>query len=212
MELAYLHPAFFKPKINVFKLLKIKETSPYVIVRFVSWKAIHDIGKKGLSDEQKIQIVNELSTHAKVFISSEIEIPAELKQYEINIEPHLMHDVIANASLMYSESSTMAAEAAVLSIPSIYVSPSKRGYVDELANKYNLIVPFNNTQDETKKSLHKSIELIKQPNIQQEWQQKRQKMLSEKINASAFLIWFIENYPQSAEVMKENPDYQYYFK
>lgn len=50
------------------------------------------------------------------------------------------------------------------------------------------------------------------PNLKEEWQRRRQKMLSEKIDVTAFMVWFIENYPDSVKVMKENPDYQYNFK
>jgi len=37
-------------------------------------------------------------------------------------------------------------------------------------------------------------------------------MLADKIDVTAFFVWFIENYPDSAKIMKENPDYQYKFK
>lgn len=30
-------------------------------------------------------------------------------------------------------------------------------------------------------------------------------MLSDKIDVTAFMVWFIENYPKSAKIMKENP-------
>ena len=36
-------------------------------------------------------------------------------------------------------------------------------------------------------------------------------MLKEKIDVTAFMVWFIENYPESAKIMKENPDYQLRF-
>lgn len=48
--------------------------------------------------------------------------------------------------------------------------------------------------------------------LKKEWQSRRQKMLSEKIDYAPFLTWFIENYPESRETMKENPDYQWRFK
>ena len=38
------------------------------------------------------------------------------------------------------------------------------------------------------------------------------RMLSDKIDVTAFLTWFIENYPESKRIMKENPDYQYNFR
>ena len=38
------------------------------------------------------------------------------------------------------------------------------------------------------------------------------KMLSEKIDVTAFWAWFMENYPESADVMKKDPDFQHRFK
>jgi hypothetical protein len=37
-------------------------------------------------------------------------------------------------------------------------------------------------------------------------------MLKEKIDVTAFLVWFIENYPESVRIMREDPDYQEKFK
>jgi hypothetical protein len=37
-------------------------------------------------------------------------------------------------------------------------------------------------------------------------------MLSEKIDVTAFLVWFIKNYPKSVKIMKENPEFQERFK
>ena len=36
--------------------------------------------------------------------------------------------------------------------------------------------------------------------------------LHDKIDVTAFLVWFVENYPESFRIMKENPDYQLNFK
>ena len=55
-------------------------------------------------------------------------------------------------------------------------------------------------------------ELISMPNRKEEWQNRRQKMLSEKIDYAKFLTWFIENYPESREIMRKNPEYQNRFK
>jgi hypothetical protein len=32
-------------------------------------------------------------------------------------------------------------------------------------------------------------------------------MLDDKIDVTAFYVWFIENYPQSVKMRKENPNY-----
>ena len=45
-----------------------------------------------------------------------------------------------------------------------------------------------------------------------EWQRRQKKMLSEKIDVTAFLLWFVENYPESADVMKTNPEFQNRFR
>jgi hypothetical protein len=33
-------------------------------------------------------------------------------------------------------------------------------------------------------------------------------MLSEKIDVTAFLVWFVQHWPESFSIMKQNPDYQ----
>jgi hypothetical protein len=48
--------------------------------------------------------------------------------------------------------------------------------------------------------------------LKAEWQLRRQLMLNDKIDVTAFYVWFIENYPQSKSVMNENIDYQNKFK
>ena len=118
-ELSYLHPNRFTPDKLVLNELGVNEGERYVIIRFVSWNASHDIGHKGISYENKLRAIEEFSKYARVFISSESKLPTELEQYRIIIAPHRMHDAMAFASLVWGESFTMPAEASVLGIPSI---------------------------------------------------------------------------------------------
>jgi hypothetical protein len=37
-------------------------------------------------------------------------------------------------------------------------------------------------------------------------------MLADKIDVTAFLVWFIENYPKSETLMKKEPEFQVKFK
>ena len=55
-------------------------------------------------------------------------------------------------------------------------------------------------------------EIVNKPLIKRETLMAKNKILQKKIDLTAFLLWFIENYPQSIEVMKSNPEYQYNFK
>jgi len=47
------------------------------------------------------------------------------------------------------------------------------------------------------RALDHAIELLHQNNLKVCWQQKRDKLLNEKIDVTAFLIDFVENYPGS---------------
>jgi Uncharacterized protein conserved in archaea len=212
MELCYLHPNYFTPDPSILDLLQLKRDEKYIIIRFVSWNASHDVGHSGLSLEMKHKAVKELSKYAKVFISSEGELPDDLKQYQIKIPPERMHDVLAFATLLYGESATMASECACLGTPSIFHDNNGRGYTDEEEKKYGLVFNYSESFLDQEMSLKKAIELLNTPNLKQKWQERRQRMLSDKIDVTAFMVWFIENYPDSVKTMKDNPDYRLRFK
>jgi len=212
MELCYLHPNYFVPNASIFDALGLRKDEKYIILRFVSWNASHDVGHSGLSLDMKRKVVRGLSKYARVFISSEGELPEDLKQYQIKIPPERMHDALAFASLLYGESSTMASECAVLGTPSIFHDNDGRGYTDEEENKYGLVFNYTESSEDQKKSIVKGIELLNVPNLKQEWQNRRKKMLEDKIDVTAFMVWFIENYPQGVKIMKENPNYQLNFR
>lgn len=211
-ELAYLYPKRFTPDKLVLNELGVNEGERYVIIRFVSWNASHDIGHKGISYENKLRAIEEFSKYARVFISSESKLPTELEQYRIKIAPHRMHDAMAFASLVWGESFTMPAEASVLGIPSIINHNTVSLYLKELEEKYGLCYNYTESLEDQQKAIEKGIEILKTENIKEEWLAKRDKMLEDKIDVTAFLVWFIENYPSSAKIIKENPDYQYNFK
>jgi len=65
MELCYLHPNRYVPDSNIYKELKLKENEPYVIFRFVSWGANHDIGQFGFTEKSKITIVKKIQERIK---------------------------------------------------------------------------------------------------------------------------------------------------
>lgn len=211
-ELSYLHPKYFKPNPSVLNCLQVKKKEKYVILRFVNWKASHDIGHKGINLTTKYMAVKEFSKYAKVFISSEKELPQQLKKYQIKIPPDKMHDAQYFATLLYGESATMASECAVLGTPAIFIDNDGRGYTFEEEKKYSLVFNFKESLEDQRKSIIKAVELLQKDNLKEIWQKKRNRLLSEKIDVTAFMLWFIENYPESKKVMKKNPDYQMNFK
>ncbi len=212
MELTYLHPLYFTPDPSIYTDLQIKPDEPYVVLRFVNWQASHDLGHSGISMAIKREAVHRLSQHARVFISSEAPLPIDLKPYQIQIAPERMHHVLAYASLLYGESATMASESAVLGTPAIYLDNQGRGYTDEEEKKYGLVFNYSESHAHQEESLQKALQLLTTPNLRAEWQQKRQKMLAETIDVTAFMTWLIDTYPHSLATLKENPAYQKEFR
>jgi predicted glycosyltransferase len=206
-ELGYLHPNWFTPNSDIFQILNLKEGEPYVIVRFVSWDASHDVGQGGLTLEYKEKIVETLAKKIHIFISSEGELPQNLKPYQIKIPAEKMHDALAFATLFIGEGATMASECAMLGTPSIYVNTLDPLTIKE-QEEYGLLFDYRTA----KGVLEKALELLNQKNLQEEFQGKKEKLLKEKIDVTAFLIWFIENYPKSLETVKQDPNYSLRFK
>ena len=122
MELAYLQTDYLEEVFGLGDKLGLAENESYVVLRFVSWDANHDIGQKGLSLKDKMRLVEMLSSHCRVFISSESKIDKQLEAYQLNIEPDYFHAVLKGASLYVGEGSTTACESCLLGTPAIYVN------------------------------------------------------------------------------------------
>lgn len=142
MEMCYLHPKYFTPKREIFSYLNIPEDQKYVILRFVSWDANHDIGQSGLTYDTKKKLIKELAEYAKIFISSETVLPLEFEKFRLKISPQYLHDVLSFAALYVGEGSTTASECSVLGTPNIYVNSLKVGYCREQEDKYKICRNF----------------------------------------------------------------------
>lgn len=205
MELLYLHPNYFQPDKTVLERIGLEENEKYCILRFVSWDANHDVGQYGLTCQDKVQLVLALSKKCKVFISSEAELSKELKPYQLKTHPKDLHHLLYYASLYIGEGGTTASEAAVLGTPAIYINTLEAGLFDEEQERgllYHL-----KTIDEI---LEQSNRILDEPETV--YVERRQKLLNEKIDPTAFLVWFLENYPTSKRIFKDNPQYQDRFK
>ena len=211
-ELAYLHPNSFTPDSSVLNAAGVKDGEPYFILRFNAFKAHHDIGVVGLTIENKRRLVNYLKTKGKVFITTERDIDDEFKPYQLKVSPEKAHSLMYYATMLVGDSQTMTSEAAVLGTPAIRCNTfvGRIHYLEEEEHKYKLTYGFRPEQSEA--MFQRIEELLAMPNLKQEWQVRRQKMLSEKIDYAQFLTWFVENYPESKQTILENPDYQYRFK
>lgn len=211
-ELSYLHPNRFTPDPSVLKEAGLKEGEPYFILRFNAFKAHHDVGVVGLTIENKRRLVKYLSSKGKVFITTERDIDEEFLPYQLKVSPEKTHSLMYYATMLVGDSQTMTSEAAVLGTPAIRCNTfvGRIHYLEEEEHKYGLTYGFRPERSE--EMFAKIEELLSMPNLKEEWQSRRQKMLAEKIDYAQFLTWFIENYPESQKVMKENPDYQFRFR
>lgn len=131
-ELAYLHPARFRPSPGAIEAFGLAPDEPFVIVRLVSWSASHDRKLSGLTLKQQRKLVDRLADLGRVLISSEEALPIDLEPLRLNGPLHFIHDLIAQATAFVGESATMASEAATLGTPTFYIAAKSRGYIDEL--------------------------------------------------------------------------------
>lgn len=189
-ELAYLHPNNFTPNSEILKELGLKEDDVFIVLRFVSWNASHDIGHYGI--QNKAEFVKELEKYGRVLITSEVELESSLEQYRVKISPEKLHDLLYYARLCVGDGGTTAVESAILGTPSIYVSSlvGTMGNFIELEEKYGLLFNYDNSA----RALNKAIELVQNSHVKDDWKKKREKLLKDKIDVTSFIVQFVENY------------------
>ena len=211
MKLAYLHPNFFTPNESIIHEYGIHEK--FILIRLSQLSAHHDINIRGLN----FKVIEEIITLAEkanynIYITSESKIDDRFSQYKLNIRFNDMHHVLAVAGILISDSQSMSMEAAMLGVPSLRFSDfaGRISVLEELEHKYGLT--YGIPTDNPTKLINKLKEFLSNSNLKDDFVSRRKKMLADKINVTSFLTWFIDNYPESKKIMKENPDYQYKFR
>lgn len=190
MEGLYLNDNYFKPDNSIFSYLKISPDQKFVLLRFITWHAHHDSGQHGLSDSEKINIVDYLLRKGyHVFISAEEgKVPQEVAKYIISVPVHLIHSVLYYSEFFVSESGTMASEAAYLGNHVIYTNPLPlMGYLRE-SEKYELLYWCLSS----KQIFEKLEELVSMANIKLVGKEKASSMRSKHIDSTMFLFKYIE--------------------
>jgi len=185
-ELAYLHPRRFTPDPEIRNELGWAGNEKLVLLRTVAWKAVHDLKHRGLGKDELRLLVEELSKMARVIISAEGELPPELEQYRLRLAPEKIHHVMAAASLVFSEGATMAAEAAVLGVPTIHCSDLKPGYVADLEKRHGLLRSFAHA--DFQRALEAGMEILQGRGVTgDELAMRRDRMLAESIDVVEFM-------------------------
>lgn len=192
-KLAYLHPNRFTPDSAVVDRY-FDHSKPYFLLRFAQLNAYHDVSANvhGINDKIAVKLIEILSPHGKVFITSERELSPELECYRLNINPLDIHHLMAFATLYIGDSQSMAVEAAMLGTPSIRFNDfaGKIGVLEELEKKYQLTIGIPSSDPER---LYNTVkEMIDTDNLRDDYQARRQRMLEDKIDVATFFTDFIE--------------------
>ncbi|RLM53657.1 DUF354 domain-containing protein [Halobellus sp. Atlit-31R] len=187
-ELAYLHPNQFDPDPDSLRDFGVDPSAEYFVLRFVSMGAHHDVGHHGLSRQTKSELVSTLSDHGDVYISTEGQLPPAFEEFRLPVPPELLHHLLYYADLYAGDSQTMATEAALLGTPAVrsnsFVGDNDMGNFVELEERYDLLYSRSD-EDEV---LDLVRELVDDPETAERWQEKRDKLVSEKIDVSEFII------------------------
>lgn len=193
-EFAYLHPNNFRPNPAVLNELNLKDNDRYILMRISSLRAFHDIGARGLnfqSSSELREFIQKLEDYGHVFLTSEIELNDEFDKYQLKIPINELQNCIYYSTMYIGDGASMAAEAAVLGVPSIYVTNTRRwGFVNDLEKSYGLLYTFSNREQ----ALEKAVELLDDSNLKNGWEKKRERLLKEKIDTTKFIVDFVEEY------------------
>tara|TARA_Y100001954_G_C15811781_1_gene605578 strand:+ start:1834 stop:2928 length:1095 start_codon:yes stop_codon:yes gene_type:complete len=211
-ELAYLHPNKFKPNIEIISRLGLKKGDTYFVLRFVALKGHHDIGQSGININQKRQLINFLEPFGRIFITSESPIEEEFEKFRIPVAPEEIHSLLYYAKMFIGDSQTMTSEACILGTPALKCNTfaGKLSVPNELEKKYNLC--FSYKPDQFNALIEKAKELLLKKDLDQIWNNRLKIFLNDKIDVTNFMVWFIEKYPESRNIISKNKNYQFKFK
>lgn len=185
-ELAYLHPHHFTPDPEKVKRIFAPGRKNFIL-RFAQLTAYHDVGKSGITTDTAQKLIDILSPHGDVHITSERPLETQFERYRIRIAPLDIHHALYFADMYIGDSQTMTAEAAVLGTPALRYNDfvGELAYLEELEHKYHLTYGIRTSQPE--RLFARTLELLRMPDLKREWQQRREKMLGENLDFSQYM-------------------------
>lgn len=206
VEQFYLHSKYYNENKEVLKELNLLPHK-YVLGRFIAYDAHHDLKTYSISTEDKIDIIQYIENEYPVLLSLEEGAKSFYSKKNIlNISPEKIHDLQCNARLMIGEGGTMHTEAFVLGVPTICMNPLDSGAAQYQEKNFS----YRTAHSCDKKNILEIAHQFLTNEI--DYDVERKVLENDTINPTDFLIWFVENYPESKKIMKENPDYQYIFR
>ncbi len=190
-ELSYLHPRYFQADRVRALAGGLPQTGHAFLIRLVSWKANHDIGESGWSENLLRAVVQRLEPHGKVIISAEGPLPGSLEHLRYGGDPQDLHHLMAFCRATIGESATVASESAVLGVPAIYAANTGRGYTDEQETRYGLV--FNLRKLDWTSMAAAIDTVLDQP--PSHWQRRRLRLLDESIDVARLVADCVSTFP-----------------
>ena len=187
-ECAYLHPDVFEPTADVREHLDVGPDEPYVLVRFNALDALHDADLEGFRPEQRRDLIERLSEEATVFVSDEggeMDL-RELSARPYDLHPAMIHDAMAEASLLVADTGTMATEAALLGTPAFrYRGTDDHEYGEfrelERAGLAEQFDDYDGVRD-------RSLEILADDEADERWQRRRREYVGDLVNLTDLLV------------------------
>jgi predicted glycosyltransferase len=191
-ELAYLHPTAFR----------VEKKGKGVFFRITRTDSVHHTSGSRLELNTLINKIEALSQQHPICLSSEVAVECDHIQSVRRADPLHIHRDLAGCKAFWGNSATMAAEAAVMGIPAIFVSAEKFAYISEL-EAYGLLFYYHPSQLQL--SLEKLEQILTADLPGEQIRESHARMLKEKIDMTAFMTWLLENLPDSITILqKEN--------
>ncbi|QFU85019.1 DUF354 domain-containing protein [Natronorubrum aibiense] len=188
-ECAYLHPETYESDSSVRERLGLEADEPYALLRLNAFGSQHDVGKRGLTDEDCRRLVDRIGDDVTVLVSDEggdADLEG-LSARSFDLHPALMHDALAEADLLVADTQTMVTEAALLGTPAIrsnsFVGDDDMGNFVELENR-GLIHNVASADA----ILDRAVPLLEADDTAQTWQRRRNALLAEKVNLTDVIV------------------------
>lgn len=187
-QISYLHPNYFQPDPKKLYNHGVSPNNTYFVLRFVSWTAHHDIGNSGFSLNGKKRLIEELSKHGEVYISSEEELPDDFINYKLPIDPEDIFNLLYFADGYVGDSGSMSIEAGLLGTPSVRVNM----YSDEeqleifkmLDDEYDLVQSYS-SEKEVINAIHA---LATDGSAKDRWRGKTERVISDQDDFTKELV------------------------
>jgi predicted glycosyltransferase len=188
-ESAYLHPDVFELRTDIRAEMGLEPDDRYVFLRFNAFGSHHDVGESGFSPDQRRELIERLDAHATVFVSDEgggmdlDTTPAE----RFDVHPALVHDALAAADLLITDTQTMATEAALLGTPTIrsnsFVGQGDMGNFHELERNglVHNIRPFDEV-------LETALDLLTDGTAGERWRRRRDEFVADTVNLTELIV------------------------